>query len=198
MPRQAGHSAGARVRSAALRAARPAVTTPDLVVLSFLAATPRHGYELWRELERCDVRDWAAISRPQVYYSITKLAGAGYLVPVPDQGSAEGPERTVYRTSAAGRAALAGALAREEWSTQRPPPPFLTWMALSGRVDRAVRREQLERRREFLGRELARERETAAWFDAHAPKSSGAMMVRLAIRQFEVELAWLDEVAETL
>lgn len=32
-----------------------------------------HGYQLVSELESRDVQDWAAISRPQVYYSLNKL-----------------------------------------------------------------------------------------------------------------------------
>ena len=59
----------------------PAPTTPDLVVLSLLAEKPRHGYEVNQELEWRDVRDWAGISRPQVYYSLAKLARNGMIHP---------------------------------------------------------------------------------------------------------------------
>ena len=43
------------------------LTTPDLVLLSLLAERPMHGYQANLELERREVRDWAGISRPQVY-----------------------------------------------------------------------------------------------------------------------------------
>jgi len=43
-----------------------AITTPDLVILSLLAERPMHGYQVNLELERRCVRDWAAISRPQI------------------------------------------------------------------------------------------------------------------------------------
>ena len=49
---------------------------PDLVLLSLLAERPQHGYQANLELERRQVRDWAGISRPQVYYSLEKLARA--------------------------------------------------------------------------------------------------------------------------
>ncbi len=55
------------------------LTTPDLVLLSVLAERPMHGYEANLELERRQVRDWAGISRPQVYYSLEKLAQLGLL-----------------------------------------------------------------------------------------------------------------------
>ncbi len=49
------------------------LTTPDLVVLSLLSEQPMHGYQLNQTLENREVRDWAVISRPQVYYSLRKL-----------------------------------------------------------------------------------------------------------------------------
>ena len=56
------------------RAKKRELTTPDLVLLSLLAERPMHGYQANLELERRQVRDWAGISRPQVYYSLGKLA----------------------------------------------------------------------------------------------------------------------------
>jgi DNA-binding PadR family transcriptional regulator len=49
------------------------------VILSLLAERPMHGYQVNLELERRCVRDWAAISRPQIYYSLEKLAKAGLI-----------------------------------------------------------------------------------------------------------------------
>ncbi|MFI5107117.1 MAG: hypothetical protein ACHP79_19505, partial [Terriglobales bacterium] len=53
------------------------LTVPDLVLLSLLAEQPMHGYQANLELERRQVEDWAGISRPQVYYSLEKLARLG-------------------------------------------------------------------------------------------------------------------------
>ena len=83
------------------------LTTPDLVLLSLLAERPMHGYEANLELERRQVRDWAGISRPQVYYSLEKLAKLGLLRPANSDERAAGPERSVFTTSARGRTALA-------------------------------------------------------------------------------------------
>src|SRR5574338_79295 len=136
------------------------LTLPDLVVLSLLGERPMHGYELNQELERREVRDWAGISRPQVYYSLKKLAGSGQIARTSEGGVTGGPERQVFRISAAGRRALAAALAREEWAVQRPPPPFLTWLCLSSNAEPADRLRLIRKRREFLERELAKERAT--------------------------------------
>ena len=61
------------------RSKKSSLTTPDLVLLSLLAERAMHGYEANLELERRCIRDWAAISRPQVYYSLEKLAAAGFI-----------------------------------------------------------------------------------------------------------------------
>jgi DNA-binding PadR family transcriptional regulator len=176
------------------------LTLPDLVVLHLLAERPMHGYELNQELERREVRDWAGISRPQVYYSLKKLAAGGQLARAVQGGAGPGPERQVWRISAAGRRALAQALGREAWAEQRPPPPFLTWLALSDLADPADRLRVIRRRRAFLQGELDRERATldAILADTGPMVPAGALMVRLVIRQWEVEIEWLAEVEATL
>jgi DNA-binding PadR family transcriptional regulator len=179
------------------------LTAADLVVLSLLFERPMHGYEVNHVLELREVRDWAGVSRPQVYYSLRKLADAGYIGPATGRGAAErasgegGPERRVYRITAAGRRAYAAALARPEWATQRPLPPFLTWLVLAIHADPAERVQQLERRRAFLEAEAARERVTLAAIraDTGPTVAVAALIVSLTIRQFEAELAWLGEVA---
>src|ERR1700732_4222836 len=113
------------------RKKRTPLTTPDLVLLSLLAERPMHGYEANLELERRCIRDWAAISRPQVYYSLEKLAAAGFIRAADSGEPAAGPERSVYQTTAKGRAAIADALEREGWTLQRDRPAFSTWIALS-------------------------------------------------------------------
>jgi len=58
-------------------ARRLPLTTPDMVLLSLLAERPMHGYHANLELERREIRDWAGISRPQVYYSLENLRARG-------------------------------------------------------------------------------------------------------------------------
>src|SRR4029077_6121368 len=88
------------------------LTTADLVLLSLLAERPMHGYQANAELVRREVQDWAGISRPQVYYSLEKLARLGMLRTAADKREAEGPERQVYGVTARGTEALADALER--------------------------------------------------------------------------------------
>src|SRR6202795_4827004 len=168
------------------------LTTPDLVLLSLLAERPMHGYQANAELERREIRDWAGISRPQVYYSLEKLARAGMIRSLETDEPASGPERSSFETTAKGRAALADALEREDWTTQRDRPPFLTWVALSWQARQGVFQEQIRRRQKFLTRELAREKETLASIlkEVGHPYHEAVWMVSLMIQQLETELRW--------
>ncbi len=179
---------------------RRELTVPDLVLLSLLAEQPMHGYQANLELERRQVQDWAGVSRPQIYYSLEKLARLGFTREAGDQEPAQGPERRVYSITAKGRTALAAALEREDWTTQRERPPFLTWMALSWQAGPGVVRQQLRRRREFLERELAREEETLEAVKKEAGHSfhEAVWMISLVIEQFRTELRWLAKVEPEL
>jgi len=174
-----------------------ALTTPDLVLLSLLAERPMHGYQANLELERRQVRDWAGVSRPQVYYSLEKLARASLIRAGADESPAAGPDRYVYKTTAKGRAALAESLEREDWATARDRPPFLTWLALSWQAAPATVQLQIVRRREFLEKELAREQATLRGIREEVGHKyhEAVWMVTLVIAQLRVELRWLRKLA---
>src|SRR5580704_2031787 len=179
---------------------RPAVTTPDLVILSLLAERPMHGYQVNLELERRCVRDWAAISRPQIYYSLEKLAAAGLVRAGESEDPVGGPDRRVFETTLKGKHALSDALERADWTTQRDRPPFLTWVALSWQARPGVFKKQIARRAEFLESEIAREKETldSNLAEVGHPHHEAVWMVTLMIEQFETELKWLKRVAQEM
>jgi DNA-binding PadR family transcriptional regulator len=178
----------------------PTLTTPDLVLLSLLAERPMHGYQANAELERREIRDWAGISRPQVYYSLEKLARAAMIRPLETDEPTSGPERSSFETTAKGRAALADALEREDWTTQRDRPPFLTWMALSWQARPGVCQEQIRRRQKFLEQEVTREKETlrSVLEEVGHPYHEAVWMVSLIIEQFRTERRWLKRVAREM
>jgi DNA-binding PadR family transcriptional regulator len=179
---------------------RAGLTTPDLVILSLLAERGMYGYQVNLELERRCVRDWAGISRPQIYYSLEKLAAAGLVRAGENDEPAAGPERRVFATTTKGRRALRDALDREEWATQRDRPAFLTWVALSWQARGGVFQKQIARRKKFLESELAREDETLRSIleEVGHPYHEAAWMVTLMIEQFKVELQWLSKLTREL
>ena len=174
------------------------LTTPDLVLLSLLAERPMHGYEANAELERRQVRDWAGISRPQIYYSLEKLAGRRLIREVPSREAPAGPDKRVFSTTKQGALELARALHEPSWATEHSRPVFLTWLALSWKADPSEFTRQLRRRVEFVSGERDRAQATLGGVIAEVghPYHEAVWMLSLAIAQAETELRWLDTVSK--
>ncbi|MBZ5605446.1 MAG: PadR family transcriptional regulator [Acidobacteriia bacterium] len=173
------------------------LTTPDLVLLSLLAERPMHGYQANTLLEFRKVRDWAGVSRPQVYYSLEKLARIGLIRAAASEDETGGPERRVFETTARGRSALADALEREDWTDQKPRPPFLTWVALSWQSRPGVFLKQLRRREKFLTRELAEAQKILADVQKEVGHRfhEAVWILSLNVAQTRTELRWIRKVA---
>jgi len=196
----ANKPAGKKPAARQIEGKKRELTVPDLILLSLLAEEAMHGYQANAELERRQVQDWAGVSRPQVYYSLEKLARLGLIKEAGDPEPALGPERRIFSTTPKVRAALAAALEREDWTNQRDRPPFLTWMALSWQASPSVVRKQLQRRQEFLQRELAREEATlrAVEIEVGHRFHEAVWMIKLMTEQFRAELNWLRHIAAEL
>jgi DNA-binding PadR family transcriptional regulator len=173
------------------------LTTPDLVLLSLLAERPMHGYQANALLEFRKIRDWAGVSRPQVYYSLEKLARLGMLRAAESEDDAGGPERRVLETTARGRAALAEALESESWTDQSERPAFLTWLSLSWQCGAGIFGRQLQRRQTFLESELTRKRGILAAVKKEVghPFHEAVWMLTLDLDRLRTELRWLKKVA---
>ena len=117
-----------------------------------------HGYQANLELERRQVQDWAGISRPQVYYSLEKLARFGFLREAGDPEAALGPERRIFATTAKGRAALSAALEREDWTTNGSPA--LSHLDGAFLANRAGQYSATDKRRRRISRPTGAEEET--------------------------------------
>ena len=173
---------------------REKLTTPDLVLLSLLAERPLHGYQANTMLEFRKWRDW--VSRPQVYYSLDKLARLNLICSASAESDSLGPERAVYETTAKGRTALADALERDDWAEQTERPPFLIWLALSWQCRPGVFVKQLQKRQTFLETELTRKQEIlrAVLKEVGHRYHEAVWMLSLNIDQIRTELRWLKKV----
>lgn len=185
MPQQAGEPAsGIRL------------TTPDLVILSLLAERPMHGYEANATLESRKIRDWAAVSRPQIYYSLEKLTRLGLIRVTDDASSSAGPERRVFQTTDEGRQRLADSLETPRWATTKVHQPFLTWLALSWQARPRAFAQQLQRRRKFLNEKRTEEQATLkdVLKEVGHPYHEAVWMLKLVIAKIDLELKWLDQI----
>ena len=172
------------------------LTIPDLVVLSLLAERAMHGYEVNATLKTRKIREWAPVSRPQIYYSLDKLLALGLIRITPDTAAAAGPERRVFETTAMGRDLLADALERPDWVEDLVYQPFLIWLALSWQARGATFKKQLDERKSFLEARLENERATLADVlkEVGHPWHEAVWMLELKIGQSEVELRWVEKI----
>jgi DNA-binding PadR family transcriptional regulator len=176
----------------------PTLTQADMVVLSLLLERPMHGYDLVQEYNRQEVRDWAFVSRAQVYYALRKLEQSRLIAADATAEAIDLRGKTVYTVTTEGQAALERQLLGDQWIEQRYPQPFTTWMGLSIHCTEAERREMITRRRAFLERELQREQKS---YDLVATMTSaraqaGLKIIALTIDLIETELKWLETVTQ--
>jgi DNA-binding PadR family transcriptional regulator len=174
------------------------LTISDLVILSLLAERPMHGYEVNATLEDRKIRDWAPVSRPQIYYSLDKLTKLK-LIRVTDADSpSAGPERRIMETTALGREQLSHALEAAHWVRQRVHQPFLIWLALSWQARPRTFRKQLVSRKNLLEEQLHEERATLADVirEVGHPYHEAVWMLQLLIEQKKTELRWVEHILQ--
>ena len=82
----------------------------------------------------------------------------------------------------------------------RERPAFLTWMALSWQARGGVVARQLQRRREFLLKELRREKETleSVLKEVGHAYHEAVWMISLMSAEFETELKWIAKVEKEM
>jgi DNA-binding PadR family transcriptional regulator len=155
-----------------------------------------HGYEVNATLEDRNIRDWAAVSRPQIYYSLDKLTTLGLIRVGADESPAAGPERRVFETTAAGRDRLADALESRHWVHNRVHQPFLIWLALSWQARSRTFRKQLNARKKLLAERLAAKRVVLrdVLDEVGHPYHEAVWMLQLVIEQLENEQRWVDRI----
>jgi len=178
------------------RANQTRLTISDLVILSLLAERSMHGYEVNATLEERNIREWAPVSRPQIYYSLDKLTRLKLIRVTDTDSPSAGPERRVMQTTALGREQLADALEAKHWVTQTVHQPFLIWLALSWQARTKTFRKQLDNRRKFLEARLDREKATLAdvLTEVGHQYHEAVWMLQLVIEQTQTELRWVERI----
>jgi DNA-binding PadR family transcriptional regulator len=156
-----------------------------------------HGYELNVELERRNVRAWAAISRAQVYYSLTKLHSSGYLEWTSEKTENADQRRRICNVTPSGKEAYTHALIESKWHETFPLHASITWAALAAQLDGTAFANQVKRRKNFL---LSLIEEKESIIDRISVQNSrqeemARASVRFMIATCKAELAWIEEIS---
>lgn len=157
-----------------------------------------HGYEVNVTLEDRKIREWAPVSRPQIYYSLDKLTKLKLIRVTQTDSPSAGPERRVMQTTALGREQLADALDAKHWVDDKVHQPFLIWLALSWQARTKTFRKQLDNRRKLLEERLNLAKATLADVEDEVghPYHEAVWMLQLIIEQTQAELLWVQRILQ--
>jgi len=171
----------------------------EVVVLGLLAEEPLYGYDLLERFRTRSMGFWVEVGKASVYQTLRRLEEHALASGRPEEGT-EGPDRRVYRITAAGRARLRAGL-RERVADARP---YETDAALALGFVHLLPLDDARRavgEREMALYEwrstIAGERERAS----SAPGAAGAVALRMLELQdalAETEQRWLQAFGDDL
>ncbi|MEA4812654.1 MAG: PadR family transcriptional regulator [Anaerolineaceae bacterium] len=168
---------------------RPTTLSFEYVILALLVAGPKHGYELYKEMEA-----WQGLSevwklkQSMLYADLNKLEKMGWVESMPPDLRYT-PPRVNFEITKEGKAAL------EAWLTSPVPKPrdirpeFLTKLLVASRFGRDYTQHLLEAQRMMVKRWIQFENSQAALGSALSPE---ALMV------LDFRTHWLNNVSEWL
>jgi DNA-binding PadR family transcriptional regulator len=99
------------------------MTNAELALLTILAESPHHGYDIERVIDERGMREWTEIGFSSIYYLLKKSEQMGYVEGKLEE-TTHGPARRVYHLTAAGRQALHEAVLKALSVPYRRYPPL--------------------------------------------------------------------------
>jgi len=78
------------------------MTNAELAILTLIAETSRHGYEIEQIIEERGMREWTEIGFSSIYYLLNKLEKQGCVVSRIEKPVGRGPARKVYEITESG------------------------------------------------------------------------------------------------
>lgn len=118
-----------------MAADQPDLSLTEWIVLALLAEQPAHGFALARELGRTTLlgQVWT-VPRPLVYRALGRLEAQGLVAAKGEEPGDPGPPRTVYKSTAKGRKAVAQWLETPVTHLREVRSAFLAKMILMQRA----------------------------------------------------------------
>lgn len=172
------------------------MTNAELAILSLIAETPRHGYEIEQTIEARGMREWTEIGFSSIYYLLKKLEKKKLVESqlIPTQG--RGSERRVYQITAEGRAALKKATLKALSQPKQNYPSILLGIANLPLISQEQSLGALRSYRKELAERLEH---VAARAESQRPLPDHVeMLFDYSLMTLEAEKNWVEKVIQKM
>ncbi|MCP4139866.1 MAG: PadR family transcriptional regulator [Chloroflexi bacterium] len=172
------------------------MTNAELAILSLIAETPRHGYEIEQVIEARGMREWTEIGFSSIYYLLKKLEKEGLveseLVPTHGRGKA----RRIFQITESGREKLLASTLEALSQPQQCHPAILLGLANLPIVSAEQAKNALETYKTSIEGKLA---EVSATLKSQRPLPSHVeLLFGHSIAMLEAELVWVEKAIEKI
>jgi DNA-binding PadR family transcriptional regulator len=176
------------------------VSLSRLVVLGLLAEHgPMHGHQLRRQADSMHVECWGGVSPGALYRELHQLESEGLIELLRSEQVGRRPQRTVYRISDAGLAALSTLRERTLTAWVRPPDAVGVGLLFGALRDPGEVSALLEHRRQATAEALDTLVAKRACLEERDSVSPAVLTVfRRGELYLQAELAWHEEYAAQL
>ena len=166
-----------------------------VMVLALLHEEPMHPYEVFRTLEQRSETRLVRINVGAVYHAVERLVAEGLAEVVGTERAGKRPERTTYRATDAGTAALLPRLVSLLADDHPTYPPFAVGLAQAPHLPRAQALAALTARRDRLA---AAHSETVSTLTQLRERRRLPLRFVLDVdheaAMLAAEVAWLDDI----
>jgi DNA-binding PadR family transcriptional regulator len=166
------------------------MTNTELAILSLVAETPRHGYEIEQVIEERGMREWTEIGFSSIYYLLKKLEREG-LVEGQLTEAERGPARKVYRPTPTGWEALHVGVLEALSTPHRCYPPLQLGLSNLPSISPGEAISALRRYRDALTARL--EQVQAKWESQRPLPYFVDAMFDYSVTLIGTELAWIEK-----
>lgn len=164
------------------------------IILGMLSIQPMSGYDLNRAFKQSAAHFWHA-DQSQIYRTLDRLTAEGMIDTehIPQTGK---PDRKVHSLSAAGQETLDAWLA-SPLDIERFKEPFLARLFFAGQGGPQMVEKMLNAREDDVRRQRDKLRGIALEV-TDLPSACRAATLRWGLIEVEAQLAWLQEIRETV
>ena len=121
------------------------MTSAEFAILSLIAESPRHGYEIEHIIEERGMREWTEVGFSSIYYLLKKLEQKNLITSRTEISAGRGPARKVYRITVKGENTCHDATLETLETPHRCYPPLQLGLANLPSVPASVALDALKK-----------------------------------------------------